>query len=166
MKKIILVVSSLFFISSAMASSNIVGTWIDHGNTLSVQIVDDPASAPFTAGEIWTIMKATGSPKIIKTPNFELKCTGLTDVSGNTFGSCKIKVAKSLVITQPAETNFAISKEEGVTALGEFNKPNVQDNILIKSGSNDQYGREQFLFEVNWRYKMVAAVLNNSLFFE
>lgn len=166
MAKLVLLISCLFSATSAIARSNIVGTWINNGNTLSIQIIDDPATAPFTAGEIWTEMKASGSSKTIKTPNFELKCSGATDVGGKSFGSCKIKVARSLVISQPTQTNFAISKEEGAAALNEFSRPNTQDNILVKSGSIDQSGRDQFMFEANWRYNMIGVVLSNSLISE
>ncbi|MCB0370909.1 MAG: hypothetical protein KDD45_16175, partial [Bdellovibrionales bacterium] len=144
MTRIFIFALNMFFTASAIASSNIAGTWINNGDTLSIQIVDDPSMAPYLAGEIWAAMKATGGLKTIKTTNFELKCSGLTNESGNTFGSCKIKVAKNIVKTQPTETNFAISRDEGKLALDEFIQPSYQDSILVKSGSNDQNGRDQF----------------------
>lgn len=163
MGKFSLLVSCLFFATSAMAGSNIVGTWVNNGDTLSIQIVDDPANAPFTAGEVWAAMKASGSAKSIKSPNFDLKCSGLTDESGKSSGNCKIRIPKSLINWESTQMNFAISKEEAAMVLNEFNQPSNTDTILVKSGSFDQNGREKFMFEANWRYKMVAFVISNSL---
>lgn len=164
--KIFVLAIVLAFGSPAYAKSNIVATWIDQDQTLSVQIVDDPRAAPFVAGEIWKAIRGNSSHKLVKTKNFELKCSGSSWPNGRSFGDCKIRVARSAVITQPGEINFAISKQEAQSALIEFEQPSGQDSILVKSGMADAYGNELFIFEVNWRFGMIAGLLNESLLVE
>lgn len=153
----------LFLGSSAYAKSNIAATWIDHDQVLSVRIVDDPSSSPYVAGEIWRAMRGTGKDRTIKTEQFELKCSGSVQTNGSSFGNCKIRVARDTVVTHPGQTNFAISKNEAQLALAEFEQPLAQESILIKSGITDAYGHDMFMFEVNWRYQMIAAVMDQSL---
>lgn len=62
--------------SMVQSKSNLAGVWINEGKTLSVQIVDDPSAAPFTAGELWSAMAGISRTKIIKTQNLELKYDG------------------------------------------------------------------------------------------
>jgi len=154
--------------SVSFAHSNIVGTWINQNQTLSIAIVDNPASPPFTAGEIWKWMRSSGRNKLIKTQNFELRCAGVTQRGNDVgvIGNCKIRVAREKVIQQPTTLNFSLSKNEGKTALKNFIQPPGQQSILIKSGILDEFGKDQFMFEINWRYEMLGALINKTLIFK
>ncbi len=167
MFKLIFVITCSFLANSAMAKSNIVGTWINNGKILSIQIVDDPAASPFVAGKIWAAMAGSGSSKTIKTQNFELKCSGATDISGKSFGNCKIKVARDILVINPRQSELVISQEEeNIIIRNEFSRPPSGDNLYIGSGSSDQNGKEIFIFEVNWPHNFIGIVFSNSVISE
>ncbi len=142
---------------TTFASSNIRGTWIEEGRTLSLQIVDNPSEGPFIAGDLWNAMQSNEQKKAIKTKNFDFKCGGLRNNIGQPFGSCKIRLARETVINQGTELSFAISKEEAKSALAGFNRPIGSENIFIKSHDST------FMFEANWQQAIVAITIQKSL---
>lgn len=159
-----LICSVLLLLSTTVfGKSNIAASWIDQDQTLSIQIVDDPAAGPFVAGEIWQSIRGTGANKQVKTDNMELSCAGSNRPDGTSFGDCNIRVALNRVLIQPTKINFAISKTEAQSALANFEEPFAKDSILIKSGSTDVHGDDLFIFEISWRHQMIAALLSRSL---
>jgi hypothetical protein len=152
----------------SFAKSNIMGVVLTESGLLSVQIVDNPSEGPFTAGEIWQTIKADSvnskGHRHLKTKNFEITCDAATTNPSHVFGTCKILVQLSNVIIHPSEVNFAISKDEAIAALNHFGQPLSSENILIKAPLNDiEYDKSSFMFEINWRHKMIAGVLDRRL---
>lgn len=162
MKSLGLVLALLVSYSTAGAMSNIVGVWIDEGNTLSVQVVDDPAEGPFTAAEIWASIKPERTDnrgrRQVKTANLDLMCDATEDSSGKLFGTCKIQVAKAQVLDSGSSLAFAVSRNEGKEALEAFVNPG-SDSIRIRSGHSEEETEPRLIFEVSWRHVMVAGLL-------
>jgi len=149
-------------IQSTHAMSNVAATWIEDGNTLSVQIVDNPSEGPFTAAEIWAAIKPdridSKGRRQVKTSNLELACEALSDSSGELFGTCKIRVAKSQVMDNGNALSFAVFRNEGKEALEAFVNPG-SDSIVIRSGHTDEQQDHRLIFEANWRHQMVAGLI-------
>ena len=159
MKKLIILAAVFVLSAKAFAKSTVVGTWVDDDvapKTLLMQILDNPAEPPFTAGDLWNAMKTNDVKKSVTTANFKLTCSAVKDMGGQSYGSCDIEAPVSKGIERPQSVNFAVGYDEGKAAFDGFKT--VYPNFLLKYG-----GRGDFIFEANWHYQMVVFVLSKSL---
>lgn len=142
MKTLIIIFSLFCFSPVSFAKSNLVGVWLDEGKTLSVQIVDDPGSAPFTAGELWTAITGRDQKKSIKTKNFDLVCSAVRDMGGNAFGSCSIEVSAEKIENLGAGPDylFSVVGEEARLILSNLN---ASERFILN------YGNDEFTLEAN-----------------
>lgn len=141
------------------AKSNLAGVWINEGKTLSVQIVDDPSEAPFTAGELWNAMAGISRNKIIKTQNLELKCSGVLNNNGIAFGSCKLKVAKERIENLGSKPDylFSVVDEEAIEILSKFNQGSKKFLLVYEKE------KKEFRLEANWEKQTFGFLIYNEL---
>lgn len=156
MKTIIIIFSLFCFSPASFAKSNLVGAWINKGKTLSVQIVDDPANAPFTAGEVWTAITGKDQKKSIKTESFDLGCSAIQDMSGNTFGSCAIRVSAEKIqnIGAGPDYLFSVVGDEARQILSNLN---TSDRFVLT------YGKNEFSLEANRQKEAFSFLIFHEL---
>lgn len=149
----------LCFSSALFAKSNLVGVWVDGGNTLSIQIVDDPGGAPFTAGELFSAIEGNSRTKAFKTGNLEIKCTAVPNMNNMYFGSCEINVNRVKVeyLGPKNDVLFSVSGEEATEVLTKFG--NGQDSFLLIYGE----GIGEFRLEANWKKNTFGFLLYHEL---
>lgn len=156
--KIISILIMVAISLGVQAKSNLAGVWINEGKTLSVQIVDDPSEAPFTAGELWNAMVGISRTKIIKTQNLELKCDGTLD-NGTAFGSCKLKVTIERIenVGSKPDYLFSVVDEEAKDILSKFNQGSKKF-LLVYEKEN-----KEFRLEANWEKQTFGFLIYNEL---
>jgi hypothetical protein len=134
----------------AIAQSTLVGTWVDGGDRLLVQIVDDPSESNLVAGQIWNSI--SNSQQSINTGTLEIKCGGQVTVpTGKPFGSCKLYFRRSACIDHDQKWGCGIWKDEASKAL-QFFKPYARE-LTIKSSSED------FIFQTSSIESFVGIVI-------
>jgi hypothetical protein len=96
-----------------MAGTNFSAVLIRNNSVLSIKMVDDGFIPPFEAGELWKIIRGNDIRKTIQENEMTITCDGLTNQTGDLFGTCTLRF--------PFEQfkkagNMMVFKAEGVLA--------------------------------------------------
>ena len=166
MKKLIIVLISLMSVSG-YATSNIVGLWSDKDKALSIDIVDDPSNGNYVAGDIWKSISPENTDergyRIVNTENISIKCEGLTQTNGITFGNCNLKLKSIKVRDSVSQYSFAVGREEGKKALNQFK--HFTSDYIVKSGVLDGNKDDLFSFGLHPNFEMVTVLIHKKLIF-